>query len=373
MRNSSRIFSVLMLAIYLAGTQLCAQQPSGMNDSAGDLPHQFNGWTASSAPSASSSSLPQPLQQELGAASPQSTDYANGNKTIHVVLDKFRDPSRAYSAYTGQLRIGMQPTDVRPYSAVQSDQMIMLIGNFLLHVSQTRNISAADLRTLALSVQGRADVTPLPPIRNYLPEERLIQGTQRYALGPAGFQDALGTLSQTKFAPLAVEVGFPTGAEAMFANYLVAPNKAQTLLLIEYPTPQLAEQHLRHIQSALSGHSELSNTTVERRASLLSLVFSPVNDRVASQLRDEIKYQTQVTWNEGSHTLTDPPWLLVVKNIFLGTLAFCGLAIVLGVAFGGVRILTKRILPGKVFDRPEDMEVLQLGLSGKRIDPSDFY
>jgi len=30
-------------------------------------------------------------------------------------------------------------------------------------------------------------------------------------------------------------------------------------------------------------------------------------------------------------------------------------------------------LPGKVFDRPQDIEVLQLGLSGKKIDPTDLY
>ena len=81
----------------------------------------------------------------------------------------------------------------------------------------------------------------------------------------------------------------------------------------------------------------------------------------------------QVTWNEPSQTLTDPPWVSVLKNIFAGTMVFCGFALVMGVAFGGVRVVTKRFFPGKVFDRPEDMEVLQLGLSGKRIDPRDFY
>jgi hypothetical protein len=35
--------------------------------------------------------------------------------------------------------------------------------------------------------------------------------------------------------------------------------------------------------------------------------------------------------------------------------------------------VTKIFFPGKVFDRPERMEILQLGLSGKRIDPRDFY
>jgi len=159
----------------------------------------------------------------------------------------------------------------------------------------------------------------------------------------------------------------------MLASYAVRGAKPQTLMLVDYPTPQLAEQHLRHLQAVLAGNPDLSDTTVERRASLLSLVLSPANDRVAAQLRNEIQYQTQVTWNEGSHTITDPPWVVVLKNIFLGTFAFCGLAIVLGLAFGGLRLLTKRVLPGKVFDRPQDMEVLQLGLSGKRIDPRDFY
>jgi hypothetical protein len=48
-------------------------------------------------------------------------------------------------------------------------------------------------------------------------------------------------------------------------------------------------------------------------------------------------------------------------------------AVVLGIAFGGVRVVTKIFFPGKVFDRPERLEILQLGLSGKKIDPSDFY
>jgi len=38
-----------------------------------------------------------------------------------------------------------------------------------------------------------------------------------------------------------------------------------------------------------------------------------------------------------------------------------------------LRVFTKRLLPGKIFDRPERMEILQLGLSGKTIDPRDFY
>jgi hypothetical protein len=38
-----------------------------------------------------------------------------------------------------------------------------------------------------------------------------------------------------------------------------------------------------------------------------------------------------------------------------------------------VRVLAKIFFPGKVFDRPEQMDVLQLGLSSKRINSRDFY
>jgi len=48
-------------------------------------------------------------------------------------------------------------------------------------------------------------------------------------------------------------------------------------------------------------------------------------------------------------------------------------AVVLGAAFGGVRVLAKIFFPGKIFDRPDQMDVLQLGLSSKRIDSRDFY
>jgi hypothetical protein len=40
-----------------------------------------------------------------------------------------------------------------------------------------------------------------------------------------------------------------------------------------------------------------------------------------------------------------------------------GLAVVAGVAFGGVRILVKRFYPDRVFDRPEQMEFISLHLT----------
>lgn len=299
--------------------------------------------------------------------------YCSGSTGVTAKFFEFNDPTGAYEFYTSELKVGMDATTVGGASAVDKERFLTLLGNYVVSVEPPKNISDADLVLLLKPIAAKALHAPLPPIRAFLPNDRMVQGTQRYAMGPAAFQSALDALGQGKFARLTAEAGFQAGAEAMMASYLAKGGKTQTLLLLEYPTPQLAEQHLRHIQAAASANAELGGTTVERKGSLLSLVLSPASETLAADLRNQINYETQVTWNEGSHTLTDPPWVSVLKNIFLGTFAFCGLAIVLGLAFGGIRVLTKRMLPGKVFDRPENMEVLQLGLSGKRIDPRDFY
>jgi hypothetical protein len=335
------------------------------------LPEQFGKWSKGDCAAKPPASV---FFEEAGdRQGAVSCTYTSGSQRVVVWVEAFRDPSAAYQVYTASIRPNMNPSTLGPLTAVTNDELTAQIGNRAVRISNHRAASLSDLKLLLSSIGEGADHTPLPPIRAYLPEERLIQGTQRYALGPLGFAAALDSLNESKYSALTPEIGFATGAEAILARYQVAPNKSQELLIIDYPTPQIAEQHLRHIQSALASNPALAGTNVERKASLLSLVLSPVSEQSAAKLREAINYQTQVTWNEASQTLTDPPWLVVVKDIFVGTLAFCGIAIVVGVAFGGVRVLTKRLFPGKVFDRPEDMEVLQLGLSGKRIDPRDFY
>ena len=37
-------------------------------------------------------------------------------------------------------------------------------------------------------------------------------------------------------------------------------------------------------------------------------------------------------------------------------------ALIFGFAFGGIRIVAKRLFPNRVFDRPEDVEIIRLNL-----------
>jgi len=248
-----------------------------------------------------------------------------------------------------------------------------LNGNLVMQgISSSMGIPQDDLQTLRNVLTAKADKTPYPPLKSYLPVKWRVPGTEKYALGPVRFRTAMALLGEGAYADLADQVGFQSGVEAILAKYQGAHGSG-VLLLLEYPTPQLAEQHLHHLEAALPATAKQSGVTVERKASLLSLVFEPTSAMHAQAIRDEVNYNTEVTWNEPSHTATDPPMVVIMVKIFMFTGLFLGFATGVGIAFGGLRVVIKRLFPGKVFDRPESIEVLQLGLSGKKIDASDMY
>ena len=124
----------------------------------------------------------------------------------------------------------------------------------------------------------------------------------------------------------------------------------------------------------MSSAAKQAGIKIERKASLLSVVLAAPSVEYANKLREAVNYETQVTWNEGSHVATEPPMVVMIIKIF----TFTGLFLVMATGLGhcvwrGCEYFIKRYFPGKVFDRPQDIEVLQMGLSGKKIDPSDMY
>jgi len=310
--------------------------------------------------------------QEAGLQRIESRTFRNGADEIALRTFVLRDPSSAYEVYTFLLTPGMKDLGLGKDSAGNDAAAVFLVGNLVVQASLPPLVKPGSLQDLLAGLQQKADSSPLPPLKSYLPEHWKIFGSEKYALGPEAFRSAMSSLGQDIGAGLAKEVGFENGVEAIFAGYR-GEHGSGILLLLEYPTPQLAEQHLHHLEQALPSELKKAGATIERKASLLSLIFSPTSPEHAQAIRDEVNYDTEVTWNESAHTATDPPIVLIMFKIFIFTGLFLGIATAVGVAFGGLRVIIKRLFPGKVFDRPEDIEVLQLGLSGKKIDPSDMY
>jgi hypothetical protein len=344
------------------------------------LPSHFGKWTASNP--VESPAIPanaKDILTESGLESAETRAYSNGNAAITVTTYRLHDSSGAYEAYTffqEPKNSCPQSSELTPCSAPvdvsSGKRRAALVGNILITIDNAGSLTPEDLDALSKQINAKADKTPPPPIPNYLPTRDRIPGTEKYALGPVAFREALSTLKRSEYRVLSDAAGFSSGAEAVFAQY---QNKgdAAVALLIDYPTPQLAGLHWKHLEQALPPSAKSDGTSIERKGTLLAIVLAPSSSSYAARVRDAVNYETQVTWNEPTHTITDPPITTVLAKIIIATGVFMLVAIVFGVAFGGVRVLLKNLFPGKVFDRPEQMDVLQLGLSGKRINSRDFY
>jgi hypothetical protein len=312
------------------------------------------------------------VTREAGLTTIEERTYRNGDREINLNLSVFKDPTGAYQEYTLATSTEHHAYAFGDEAATDGKTWNILVGNLFVTVGTEKPLKAEELSGLDIALRAKADHTPYPPLRTYSPEKDRIYGSQKYAAGPEGFRYALFQIENGAFRELAKEVGFNNGAEALLAKYQAGRDRG-TLLLLEYPTPQIAEQQLHHLSEALPVAAKQAGVTVERKASMLSLVFEASSKEYEKKLRDAVNYDTQVTWNESSHAATDPPIVVVLVKILVFTMMFLGLATGLGILFGGARIVIKRLFPGKIFDRPQDIEVLQMGLSGKKIDPSDMY
>jgi hypothetical protein len=136
----------------------------------------------------------------------------------------------------------MLPTNLGQSASFDKDGVVIQVGKLVLR--STANISKDDMTALTKAVEARSEKGPLPPIRTYLAGTGRVLGSERYALGPDGFRRALDALSGNDFVVLTDAAGFSSGAEAMFARYQTGKDGG-VLLLIEYPTPQLADLHRR--------------------------------------------------------------------------------------------------------------------------------
>jgi len=344
------------------------------------LPSSFSNW---SSPSVASTVRPEGLEQlaggdadvlrEYGAVYGERRAYVRGAETLTVTLYRMHDPTGAYGAYTYLLTDQMSAANLTAHSSLSRRRALVTSGNFVMDVTATDVPAvAADLKALAAQLALRADKSPYPTLAQYLPARGLVANSQRYVLGPVAL---------ARLLPLGNGdwIGFADGAEVQLARYRVNGQEA-TLLLAAFPTPQGAAHKLEELGRwfALNPEREPPGDArnaifARRKGSLLMLVAYTKSRSLANSLLDQVRYQTQVTWNEPKFSITDPNMGQVIIGTILGTGVILLFALVAGIGFGGVRLVVKYFFPGKVFDRAAHVEILQLGLSSKPIEAKDFY
>jgi len=370
-----RFVSLLFAALFV--TPLCARAQQV-------LPHSFAGWTQSSeaafTPSAAAAPGGAPAgtagdaasaAKEYGFAGGEQASYAQGSQTLEVQLYKMKDPSGAYGEYSYQRVPGMERANVTDHSAITPDRALVLTGNLVIDIQGT-NLPAhtADVKALVNAVAKHEQDGPLPTLWEDLPRKNVVEGTDRYILGPQ-------TLDQLFPGQLGKSIDFSNGAEAEVAQYRVDGHDA-TLLIVDFPTPQMAESMLANIQKKfnVNGSQPGSNSPAlfaARSLTLLAVVAGAPSQKEADALLAQVQPGTVLTWNEPTFQFKEPSIEVMVVGAIEGTGVICLFALIAGLAFGGLRLMVKRSLPGKIFDRTSYVEVLQMGLASKPINAEDFY
>jgi hypothetical protein len=234
-------------------------------------------------------------------------------------------------------------------------------------------MSAAELRELAgLLPKPAGNAGNLPPVLAYLPRRDYIANTEKYIEGSLAFSQASAPLD-------ARLVDFSKGTEVVLGKYKVAGGEA-TLMVISYPTPQIAADHMKQIVLNHAGVQQQSGVTAivdvgpffaKRTGPLLAIVSGPVAEREAHSLLGPVSYDADVTWNQ--NTFFDKK--NNIGNLIVNVILLCGILVGLmlaaGMAFGGLRIAIRSLLPGRVIDRPDQVEFIRLHLDQAPDQPRD--
>ena len=349
------------------------------------LPKTFGGWNLVSQRELAGNGLAGILGDdsailvESGLLSMETGAYVRaGAPRMDVKLYRFRDAAGAYAAYTFLRTPEMSASDLTEKSAVGRDSILAVVGGMLLDLSAPGAASLSELKSLVLLIQDQTARAVYPTLWQYLPGQGFERTSDHFLLGPAGLAREFPFASGDW-------LGFARGVEAESARYRLGGDSL-TLLLAVYPTPQLARQELDELETQFgvkhagqpgekAAETPATGTPLvfaERRGLLIAMVAGAHDARVARSLLDRIDYETSVTWNEPSWEAKEPPFFVMLVNILIATCLMVLYAFVAGLVFAGGRLVVKRLLPGKVFDRDKDMEVLQLGLASKPIEAKDF-
>jgi hypothetical protein len=356
-----RIFPILMLWVAALLPALAAN-PKAKPESI--LPDGFAGWQQSNAETSDNpgdaDKVNPDLLKEYGFRDFEDATYAKSDRKIQIKAIRFADASGAYGAFTFYKTPLMQAEKIGDQASSANERVLFYRGNVLVQavLDRVTPMSAAELRELAadLPLPG-GSARNLPTLPLYMPRQAYVPNTVKYVVGPLG----LASIS----SPIpASEVEFARGAELVQGQYNSGHGTA-TLTLISYPTPQIAGERLRAIDAAHPQPQDGSTAPLfltKRSGPLLAIITGAISPRESKSLLASVNYDAEVTWNQrtGLSPRDNVGGLLV--GVVLLTGVILALALVAGIAFGGVRIIAKRLFPDTIFDRPQDVEIIELKL-----------
>ena len=321
------------------------------------LPASFAGWKRQSPrvskdPAQFDSNNAAALK-EYGFSDFAAATFAKAGRTINVAAVRFADAGGAFGAFSFLRQPGDKPESIGEAAVVTANGRLFYRGSVLVEVN-AKDPPVADLRALEDALPRPVGAAAnLPTLPTYLPKQPLQN--VRYFAGPVA-----AAIDKLPLSP--AEVRWDDGAEVIWGQRQFGAQSAD-LVLISYPTPQMAAARLRDLEATFAKNPEPGIARQARRSGpLVVWVAGAVTPAEAEALASSVNYDAKITWNEPNPESKREN----VGGLIVAALALAGIvlliSLVAGIAFGGLRILMKRLYPDKFFDRTQDIEIIRLHL-----------
>ncbi|HTB15928.1 MAG TPA: DUF6599 family protein [Bryobacteraceae bacterium] len=283
------------------------------------------------------------LLNEFGLEATEQADYKSDSKHFTATAWRFHDATGAMAFFQAHRPSGATPAPVVKLTASTSDGSIFAFGNYVFQFTGAVP-PATDLAPVYAQLP-KLEQSPLPALISFLPSAGLIPNSERYVLGP---------VSLDRFEPRVAPsiAAFHLGAEGQIGKYK-SPKGPLSLAIFNYPTPNMARERLLEFQ-------KIPGAMAKRAGPLVAVTIDPPDLDSAERLLAQVKYETNLTWSQKVPTNEVKGFARTLINIFVLAGIILGMCLVAGVAFGGFKILARKM--GRRVD-PDAM--ITLGLDGK--------
>ena len=281
------------------------------------------------------------LYQEFGFISAEQAAYTSPDKIpgkrFTATVWRLRDSTGALALFEARRPDRATPAKLSALSAKTPDGAIFAYGNYVFEVSGVVP-EQKDLEMVFLQLP-MLDNAPLPALAGNLPQEGRIPNSERYILGPA---------SLARFEPRISPAlaGFHLGTEAQSGRYKT-PKGDLTLAIFSYPTPNIAREREQEF-------AKLPGTIAKRSGPLVAVVVAAPDPDAAERVLAGVRYAADLTLNEKVPLNQGLLGYKLFLNVFVLTGVLVALSIVVGIGFGGFRILRRR------FGKPGQEDPFQL-------------
>ena len=251
------------------------------------------------------------------------------DKRFTISAWRLRDSTGALALFEAQRPALATPARLSALSAITPDGAVFAYANYVFEL--TGSVPEQNDLELLFAQLPQLDQAPLPALAGYIPQEGLIPNSERYILGPA----ALARF-EPRIAPALA--AFHLGAEAQLARYRT-PKGDLTLAVFSYPTPNMARERQEEFL-------KVPGTIAKRTGPLVGVVVQPPDADAAERVLSGVHYEANLTLNEKVPVNEARAIARLFLNIFTLSGILIALSIIVGVGFGGFRVLRRKLRNG---------------------------